>query len=169
MRLTRFALACALVALPSAAGAGEELTFAGLPWGAERALVTERLTAEGFSLRDSDAGGNLVFLGRVHDQAAIVMAWMARGQLVKVSVRLITSGDEAPQVYEKTRQQLVESFGEPVKDAEGNAAPAAFWRRGQSDAYVKISAELTVDISYESAAWRAEFERLTKRTSGGGL
>lgn len=167
MRLTQFALVCALAALPSAAHAVEELTFVGLPWGAEREAVMERLTAHGFSLRSADDRGNLVFLGRVHDQDAIVLAWMARGQLVKVSVRLITPGDQAPRIYQKTRRWLVDSFGEPIVDVDGDGAPAAFWRRARSDAYVKISAELTVDIAYESAAWRAEFERLTRPSSGG--
>lgn len=166
MRLTRLAVVCALVALPATAHAVEELTFADLPWGAGRDAVTERLTAHGFTLRNADDSGNLVFLGRVHNEEAIVLAWMARGQLVKVSVRLLTSVDEAARVYGKARQWLVESFGRPLREVDGNGTLGAFWRRAQSDAYVKISAQLTVDIDYESAAWRAEFERLMRRSSG---
>jgi hypothetical protein len=166
MRLIRFALVCALVALPSVAHAVEELTFADLPWGAGRDAVTERLTAHGFTFRNSDDNGNLVFLGRVHNEEAIVLAWMARGQLVKVSVRLLTTGDEVARVYGKTRQWLVDSFGKPLREVDASGTLGAFWRRPQSDAYVKISAYLTVDIDYESAAWRAEFERLRRRSSG---
>jgi hypothetical protein len=141
----------------------EELTFADVPWGAEADVVTARLTAVGFSLRTKGDDGNLVFLGNVNDHNAIVLAWMAQGQLVRFSVRLLTAAAEVERVYEDTRRRLEDAHGEPIRDLAPSGTLAAFWRRGENDAFVKVSAEQTVDISYESAAWRAEFERLTKR------
>jgi hypothetical protein len=82
---------------------------------------------------------------------------------VRFSVRLLTAAAELESVYEDTRRRLEDAHGEPVRDLAPSGTLAAFWRRGQNDAFVKISAEQTVDISYESAAWRAEFERLMNR------
>jgi hypothetical protein len=156
--------ACLLVAVPAAASPTntDELRFANVPWGAEPEVVTEKLTSVGFSLRTTDEDGNLVFLGQVNERNAIVLAWMAERQLVRFSVRLLTSGSDVHSVYAETRRQLALALGEPVRDLAPHTQ-AAFWRRGESDAFVQISPEQTVDISYESAAWRAEFERLAKR------
>jgi hypothetical protein len=156
---------CLLSVLPPGASVPdtEELTFADVPWGAEADVVTARLTAVGFSLRTKGDDGNLVFLGNVNNHNAIILAWMARGQLVRFSVRLLTAAADVESVYEDTRRRLEDVHGEPVRDLASSGTLAAFWRRGPNDAFVKVSAEQTVDISYESAAWRAEFERLMNR------
>jgi hypothetical protein len=157
-------LVCLLSVLPPGPSVTdtEELRFADVPWGAEAEVVTARLTAVGFSLRTKGDDGNLVFLGNVNDHNAIILAWMASGHLVRFSVRLLTAAADVESVYEDTRRRLEDAHGEPVRDLASSGTLAAFWRRGENDAFVKVSAEQTVDISYESAAWRAEFERLMK-------
>ena len=104
-----------------------------------------------------------MFLGNVNNHNAIILAWMSRGQLVRFSVRLLTAAADVETVYEDTRRRLEDAHGEPVRDLAPSGRLAAFWRRGENDAFVQVSPEQTVDISYESAAWRAEFERLMQR------
>jgi hypothetical protein len=156
---------CLLSALPFGIESPdtEELRFADVPWGADADVVTERLTAVGFALRTTGEDGNLVFLGSINDHNAIVLAWMAQGQLVRFSVRLLTAAAEVDRVYEDTRRRLANAHGEPIRDLAPSGTLAAFWRRGENDAFIQVSPDRTVDISYESAGWRAERERLTKR------
>jgi hypothetical protein len=174
-------LTCAIVAAETNA---DDLTFAGIPWRADRAIVTRSLSAKGFSLGKVDAAGDLVFVGELNDQRALVVAWMAEEGLAKITVRLLTSEEDARKVYADTKRLLRRMHGEPETEVEsyqypfndgqhvgyentairiGKGALAAFWKRGAAELYVKITTELKVDIAYESPFWPSEYERRKRR------
>jgi hypothetical protein len=190
MRLVTSAMCASLLFVCSASSeAADTIAFAGVPWGATVASVTDVMAERGFRLDKVDDAGDLQFTGTVLGEESIVFAlFNAERELVKWSVVLVTPDDRTLSRYRELKAQLTERYGDPFGEIEEWTFPydggdhvgreALAIRRGKADlmagwqtpgtsfpsVVVEVTDGMTVRASYEGPGWKAEAEhRQAKR------
>jgi len=157
----------------------DAFTFADMPWGASKAEVTKKLAAKGYANIKTDKDGDLSFEGSLVGNKAIGIALFANNSLVKVVIDLVTQDRKAIGTYEDMKEMLTKKYGQPRSSLKhfmnpyyegdgyeeqairlGKGSFSSLWgKAGVGGMVLEITENLTVEITYESAAWPQESDK----------
>ena len=169
-------LATFAVVLVCGLPAQQRYTFGNIPWGANRAAVTEAMRQTGLKFSKVDEDGDLLFQGNLNGYDARVWALMTpTDQLSKTGVTLITEDSKARGVYRDMKDVLTKKYGAPTNCEEHFSDPYH-----EGDGYeeqaiklgkgffmclwgdeitgvlgIEITDQLNVHITYEFPGWYA--------------
>lgn len=147
-------ISLALCLFFGSASHAQEIRFNSVPWGSNPAVVRRAMLKGGFTY-DSTVAGDQYYRGEINlKKAFIVAAFTPARELVKFVVFVPTAGSE---YYNEVREILLKKYGKPTMNFETSAT----WLSGEGIAglTIEVTGDLTVVLSYESAAWHAESQR----------
>lgn len=165
----------------SALARAEQPTFADIRWGALQDEVRKQLTSKGFTSGATDKDGDFKFEGQLVGHKAQGLALFSDGKVAKIIVRIITPDNKAIETYRSMKDVLAKKYGKPSSDYEffkkpyydgdgyeaqairvGKATFSSFWGSALN---LEIHESLTVQLHYESEAWKKESEKRKARST----
>ena len=171
--MSRFILLFFLLFISSASMA-ESPIFADIQWGTSKEEVRKQLTVKGFSPGALDKDGDFKFKGSLLGYNMQGLALFSDNKVVKIIVRIITPDNKAIDTYRSMKGILTDKYGKPEEDFNffkkpyyegdgyeeqairlGKATFASFW----PGIMLEINEMLTVQVIYESDAWKAELKK----------